>query len=114
MIDRAKFNENFQYFDKEIIVEIIDIFISEYDERYAKLRKNVEERDFASLKFNAHSLKGVIANFMDPVTIDQSRILDEMSRDKIETGLTELFIDLEKNSERLLEELKTIKRELTS
>jgi HPt (histidine-containing phosphotransfer) domain-containing protein len=114
MIDRVKFNENFQYFDNEIIVEIIDIFISEYDERYRNLKKNIDEKDFTQLKFNAHSLKGVIANFMDPVTIEQSRSLDEMAKNKIEAGLKDLFNELEKSSFSLLQELKAIKKELTS
>ncbi len=114
MIDRQKFNDNFQYFDKEIIVEIIDIFITEYDERYRNLRQNVQEKDFVKLKFNAHSLKGVIANFMDPVTIDLSRRLDEMAKNKTEAGLTELYNDLEKNSELLLQELISIKNGLIS
>lgn len=114
MIDRVKFNENFQYFDNEIIVEIIDIFISEYDERYRNLKKNIDEKDFTQLKFNAHSLKGVIANFMDPVTIEQSRSLDEMAKKNIEAGLKDLFNELEKSSFNLLQELKAIKKELTS
>lgn len=76
MIDRPKFNENFQYFEKEIIVEIIDIFESEYEDRFKALRENISIRDFNQLKFHAHSLKGVIANFMDPVTIELSRRLD--------------------------------------
>jgi len=114
MIDRKKFNENFQYFDKEIIVEIIDIFLSEYDERYQKIESNVREKDFVQLKFNAHSLKGVIANFMDPVTIEYSRRLDEMAKEKEEVGLQKLFDNLLTSSQELLEELKSIRKELTS
>ncbi|HNW72964.1 MAG: Hpt domain-containing protein [Bacteroidales bacterium] len=114
MIDRKKFNENFQYFDKEIIIEIIDIFFSEYDERFEKLSKNVKEQDFVQLKFNAHSLKGVVANFMDPVTIDLSRRLDEAAKNKEKTGLDILYQDLVENTAKLLEELKVIRKELTS
>jgi hypothetical protein len=114
MIDRQKLNDNFQYFDKEIVVEIIDIFFSEYDERFINLQKNVLEKDFVNLKFNAHSLKGVIANFMDPVTIELSRKLDEMARDKNEIGLDNLFTDLKKSSDQLLDELRMLKMELTS
>jgi HPt (histidine-containing phosphotransfer) domain-containing protein len=112
MIDRVRFNENFQHFDSEIIVEIIDIFISEYDERFQNLRANVESRDFARLKFNAHSLKGVIANFMDPVTIEQSRTLDEMAKHQKAEGLDELYGELEKNSLLLLGQLKDIRKEI--
>jgi hypothetical protein len=114
MINRQKMNENFQYFDKEIVVEIIDIFISEFENRFENLQKNVTEKDFIQLKFNAHSLKGVIANFMDPVTIDLSRRLDEMAKTKEETGLEELYDNLHEASRKLLEELIGIKKELTS
>jgi len=114
MIDRAKMNENFQYFDKEIVVEIIDIFLSEFENRFENLRKNVAEKDFLQLKFNAHSLKGVIANFMDPVTIEYSRRLDEMAKNKEEAGLQELFENLHHASQNLLDELLGIKKELTA
>ncbi len=114
MIDRKKFDENFQYFDKEIVIEIIDIFFSEFEERFDKLRNNVSEFDFDQLKFNAHSLKGVIANFMDPVTIDLSRRLDDVAKVKQADGLKELFSELESSSRKLYEELKVIRQELTS
>jgi hypothetical protein len=114
MIDRQKFNENFQYFDKQIIIEIIDIFFSEYEERYENLQKSVREKDFIKLKFNSHSLKGVIANFMDPVTIGLTTRLDEMAKNKVVSGLDQLYDDLKKNSDYLLEELKQIREELTS
>ncbi len=113
MIDRNKFNENFQYFDKEIIVEIIDIFFSEYEERFKNLHENVRTLDFDKLKFNAHSIKGVIANFMDPMTIELSKRLDEMAKNKVENGLQKTLNDLEINTKLLLEELNAIKRELT-
>jgi len=114
MIDRGKMNENFQYFDKEIVVEIIDIFASEFDNRFENLQKNISEKDFIQLKFNAHSLKGVIANFMDPVTIEFSKKLDEMAKNKEEAGLKELYEGLYAASRNLLEELMVMKKELTS
>jgi HPt (histidine-containing phosphotransfer) domain-containing protein len=114
MIDRTKFNENFQYFDKEVVIEIIDIFVSEYDERFSNLDKNIRERDFDKLKFNAHSLKGVVANFMDPVTIDLTRRLDEAAKYREEKGLDDLYTQLRQASENLLSELKQFRTELTS
>jgi len=113
MIDRKKFDENFKYFEKEIIVEIIDIFQSEYDERFITLRENVRKLDFVQIKFNAHSLKGVVANFMEPVTIELARQLDEKAKNKEVSGLNQLFEELEKSSGILLEELLKIKAELT-
>jgi len=114
MIDRTKFNENFQYFEKEIVIEIIDIFVSEFEERFTNLDKNIMERDFDKLKFNAHSLKGVVANFMDPVTIDLTRKLDEAAKYKQEAGLNELYTNMKSACESLLAELQAIRKELTS
>jgi HPt (histidine-containing phosphotransfer) domain-containing protein len=114
MINREKFNENFQYFDKDIITEIIDIFLSEYDARYTAIAKDIEAKDFVKLKFDAHSLKGVIANFMDPVTIELSRQLDEMTKIRQEAGLSELYADLLKASDALKEELIAIRKEINS
>jgi hypothetical protein len=113
MIDRVKFKENFQYFEKEVVIEIIDIFESEYQERFMNLDKNMKERDFEKLKFNAHSLKGVVANFMDPVSIELSRKLDEAAKFKTEAGLDEIYSDLKNSCKSLLGELKSIKTELT-
>jgi len=38
-IDWEEFNENFQYYDQEIIREIIGDFFAEADERLANLKK---------------------------------------------------------------------------
>jgi HPt (histidine-containing phosphotransfer) domain-containing protein len=114
MIDRQKLNQNFQYFDKETIIEIIDIFFSEYPERVEKIQNNINAKDFIQLKFNAHSLKGVVANFFDPVTIDLTRKLDERAKSQDSQGLQKLFEDLKSACEKLMEELTVLKAEVTS
>ena len=114
MIDRQKLNQNFQYFDKETIIEIIDIFFEEYPERIQKMRKNIEDLDFVQLKFNAHSLKGVIANFQDPECIELSRKLDEMAKNQEKNGLSDVFKNLMAASDKLLEELTSLKAEVAA
>lgn len=109
MIDIAQFKENFSYLDDDIVVEIIDIFLGEYDERFTALQQNISDLDFAGLKFNAHSLKGVISNFMDPVTIALSKKLDEKAKEGDSTGLQELFDELKSAADTLKAELIAIK-----
>lgn len=113
MIDRKKFSENFVYLDKEVIVEIIDIFLNEYRERLKTLQDNISAMDWTNLKFNAHSLKGVIANFMDPQTIELSRTLDERAKLQDVNGLQELYNNLKTATESLVAELLDFKKELT-
>ena len=72
MIDKAKFAENYKVFDKEVIKEIIELYIQEYPERMDEIRKNIQENDITHLLRNAHSLKGVTAHFFDPESVAQT------------------------------------------
>jgi HPt (histidine-containing phosphotransfer) domain-containing protein len=106
VIDWVQFNENFQYYDKEIINEIINIFFEEYDSRITILEKNIEEKDFTSLAFNAHSLKSVIANYMAPKALELTRQLEEMGRKNSEEGIKDLLDELKTTTKELVVELK--------
>jgi len=114
MIDRHKLNQNFQYFDKETITEIIDLFFSEYPDRVEKMQQNIDEKNFTQLKFNAHSLKGVVANFHDPVSIDYARKLDDKAKSRDPDGLQELFEELKSACNDLMKELVALRAEVTS
>jgi len=106
VIDWVQFNENFQYYDQEIIKEVIDIFIDEYDDRIVSLEKNISEKDFTNLAFNAHSLKSVIANYMAPNAYELTRKLEELAKNHSENGIVEIFTELKSETNELLLELK--------
>lgn len=109
MIDKEKFQENFKYFDKELIVEIIDMFINEQPDRLSKIKKNIEDLDMDALKFNAHSLKGVIANFMAETPKTHARILEEKAKMNDSSGLNEDYENLMESTTQLLDNLKEIR-----
>jgi HPt (histidine-containing phosphotransfer) domain-containing protein len=106
IIDWDQFNENFQYYDKEIITEIIDIFLEEYDDRISNLEKNILEKDYKALSFNAHSFKSVIANYMAPTALELTRRLEEMGKNNTGEGIDELFMEFKSTTKELLQELK--------
>ena len=109
MIDKKQFLENFQYFDNEIVVEIINIFIDEYPNRMETLRKNIDEKDFDQIKFNAHSLKGVVANFMAPEVQELARQLEVKGTNKDMKDVEELFNRLKEKTRQVIEELEVLK-----
>ena len=111
-INWEQFNENFQYYDKETICEVIAMFIDEYDERIAKIEKNILEEDDKSLAFNAHSLKSVIANYMAPETLDHTRKLEEAAKQNSKDQIPELFSTLKQSSSELVKELKDYQQTL--
>jgi HPt (histidine-containing phosphotransfer) domain-containing protein len=65
MIDWDKFNDRLGCFDEDLILELIEMFITDYPERMIALRKSVEDKDFHQLDENAHTLKTNCATFGD-------------------------------------------------
>ncbi len=110
MIDKKQFLENFQYFDNEVVLEIINIFIDEYPERMETLRKNINEKDFDQIKFNAHSLKGVVANFVAPEVQEIAKQLEIKGNNKDLTDVETLYNELHEKTGMVIEDLKELKR----
>ncbi|MGE5384030.1 MAG: Hpt domain-containing protein [Omnitrophica WOR_2 bacterium] len=77
MINKQEFLDTYNYFESQVLVEIIDIFTSEYAGRFEKLYADIKDRDYASLRFDAHGLKGVVANFCAPVVWAKARELEK-------------------------------------
>jgi HPt (histidine-containing phosphotransfer) domain-containing protein len=114
MIDRQKFNDTFQYFDREVILNIIDIFEQELPERFEKIEKSIREKDFDALAFSAHSLKSVAGTFLAAEPSDLSRKMEERAIQKTGDGMEQLYVRLKAAMEELLRELMVIRSELLS
>jgi HPt (histidine-containing phosphotransfer) domain-containing protein len=114
MINRAEFNETFQYFDKEVVVDVIDIFLNEEPVRLENLRKNIEEQEYDMLESNIHSLKGVISNFRAPRMFELTREMELLVRSRTEDGLMTKFGELKAASQELIQDLLEIRRELVN
>jgi len=112
MIDWPTFNENYQYFPKAVIVELIDIFTSEFQARLIVLEKNIEDADFTSLKFNAHSYKSFISVYWDLKATDYACQLLALANEQENAGMMEVMAHLKSTSERLSEELTTHRKTL--
>lgn len=109
LINDQSFNESFSYFDKEIVVEIIDIFLNEYEDRLSTIKKCIDDVDFQNLKFQAHSLKGVVANFSAPKVQELAKILENKGADSINENLNEDFEELDKLVRTMVEEISVLR-----
>lgn len=112
MIDWQKYNETFQWYGKEVEVDLIGILKDEYNDRMAKIEQNVADRDFEQLKFNAHSLKGSIANYHAPEPLELARELEMKAKENNSEGLDEVLIKLKATTQELLDELLQHRKEL--
>jgi HPt (histidine-containing phosphotransfer) domain-containing protein len=106
-IDWEQFNENFQYYDKETVSEVIGNFSEELDERMNILERNIGESDMTSLAFNAHSLKSVIGNFMAPRPYELSRKIEELAKQNSAESIPGLFTELKELCQELKGELES-------
>jgi len=55
IIDKVALNDSFEIYDKETILEIIEIFFEEYPGRVKQLNTAIEKKDSALLRTSAHS-----------------------------------------------------------
>ena len=113
LIDKTQFKATFDYFDKEIVGEIIDIFVKEYPDRIKAISVSIESSNYDDIKFNSHSIKGVIANFVAPDVEQQARQLEMMGAEKNTEGIDSLFAEFKESSAALVEELKELREDYT-
>ncbi len=114
MINWEEFNSLFQYYGNDIVIEIINMFEEEYDERFDALKKSIDKLDFKEIQNNRRHLKGIIGNFYDPVPIAASNRLKEMVYAETAVGLKEEFEKFKTAADSLLFELREYRKTLTA
>ena len=111
MINREKFDETFHYFDKDVIVNIIDLFEKGLSERLMKIQKNIHEQDFDDLVVNVHSLKSVTGPFMAVAPYELICRIEELADQGSNQDLQELYEKLKSSMDELVIELTEIRKE---
>lgn len=110
MINREKFQENFQYYDNNIIVEVMDIFFDEYASTLEKLEQSIKILDFETINSKAHGLKGVVS-YMSPELSELCYELEKLGQEKKSDRLHPIFSQLKDGVLELVEELRIIRQE---
>ncbi|MEA3505463.1 MAG: Hpt domain-containing protein [Bacteroidota bacterium] len=111
IIDKKTFTENFKIFDKDIVVEIIDIFKEEYPERMEQLYLACKTKDGELLRTASHGLKGVLANFYATKPFEITKHMEEKGKTNDFENIDTLLADLKTSCEELLIELETLRIE---
>lgn len=111
VINKALFTDNFHYFDKEVTLEILDMFFTEYPERIEKLKRFIAAGDLESTRLVAHSLKGVISNFSAPTVQECIRKIEEESRNQKAENLPSLLQEFTFLGDKMIAELREIRED---
>lgn len=111
MIDRSEFNEQFKYYDREVVAEIIDLFLGSYAEQLLELRTHLAGGRLDLVNMHAHTLKGLAATFVAPAAKSLASEVEEKAGRKEAGGLPELVAQLEQAMHLMAGELKTIREQ---
>ncbi len=110
-IDKGALQESFKLYDKEVIIEIIDLFFEEYPERMESLQSAIEKQSYDELKSTAHGLKGVVSHFHAEEVRALAKSLEDMGTNQDMSDAESTFKQLKEKTANMLEELKEIKKE---
>lgn len=101
----------YENFDKEVVIEIIDIFLKEYPERISLLEADIVNRNFDGLYKHAHSVKGVISNFYDENARQWALQMETKGKNLDASGLEDIFRNFKLACDSLIAELQQIREQ---
>ncbi|MEW5725657.1 MAG: Hpt domain-containing protein, partial [Thermodesulfobacteriota bacterium] len=93
--------------DKELLREMIGIFLEELPGRLSEIGKAVREGNAAALEASAHTLKGSVGYFSAPMAFEAVKTLVGMARAGRLDGADRVYQALVKETERLENDLRT-------
>ena len=83
MIDKQEFNNLFHYFDKKIIIELIDLFADQQPEIVGLLEQSFADYNLVQMRFLAHKFRSPCGQFFDPVSSKHAQLMEEAADRKI-------------------------------
>lgn len=112
VIDLAEVLERVQN-DRELLIELFDIFSEDYPAKVVAIKEAVEKKDFIQIRDVAHSMKGASGNISAKKVNASFLKIEQMAKNNILTGIEEALKELAENlqefklySTKLKEDLK--------
>ena len=93
--------------DKELLVDIINIFIETYPEDLKSLHEAIVESDPETIRKNAHRMKGSISNFGKYKAFEYAKSIEERAREGDISEITEMYDELVGHLNSLEREVKS-------
>ena len=110
-VDLNEFLERVQD-DKELLLELIDIFAEDYAGKRKLLQEAVEKKDYEEIKSISHSLKGASGN----ISAKKLRLIllqfEEMGKAQDLTRAEDIIVALDKEYEDVSVRFESLKEEL--
>ena len=99
--------------DKELLLELLDIFIEDYPLKIEAIRQGIQEKNFEKLRDASHSMKGASGNIaakrINTLFVQIEQLVKMNSTDGIEDllkSLEQAFSDFKDYTEKLKQDFK--------
>ncbi len=92
--------------DKELLDQLLDMFIKDFPEKIKKLEEAAEENNFSVLREEAHSLKGASGNLGLIKIYEISKQIEAMAKENKAEGIKEKISQLKEQLEKLRRKVK--------
>ena len=111
MINKGKFKECYSDFDKDIVLDILDMFINDCNERIKKLSGYIDDRAPLSLKREAHAFKSIIGNIeTDCIVFAQLGLIEDISSELLEAEKSEEKLPAEAENKKYNEIIREFRQ----
>jgi len=111
VLDLKEFLERVQD-DKELLLELLDIFVEDYKDKSQQLNEAVQRNNYEQMRSVAHSLKGSSGNISAKVMRQTFTKLEEMGQNNNLTGAGDLLKNLKGQFEDFTARINQVKEEL--
>jgi len=98
--------------DKELLLELLDLFTEDFKEKREALTGYTQNKDFENIKGIGHSLKGASGNISAKALREVLLQIEEKGKDEVIDGMEELLVTLDEKFEELNNHLEGIKQKL--
>jgi two-component system sensor histidine kinase/response regulator len=98
--------------DTELLMEIMDLFISDYPRLMLNIKNAIAQKDSKVLEQNAHALKGSVGNFSANSVFDIALSLEVMGRNNDMSNVEGTYINLEREIKRLMLAFDILRKEV--
>jgi len=110
VLDLAEFLERVQD-DKELLVELLDIYLGDFDGKRKALIDAVENKDFEQIKSVSHSLKGASGNISAKNLREIFIQFEEMAKAEDLSQAQTVVDNMDKQFGELTEHISSLKEE---
>ena len=112
ILDLDEFMERVQD-DKELLLELLDIFSEDYTKKRILLEKNIKKNDYNEVRGIAHSLKGASSNISAKPLHQLMSDLEDAGINQVLDGAEDLLKRLDVEYKKLSDEMDEIKKSLS-